>query len=110
MKDKENYKNKIDIYNSIIKYIKSKIDKEYNLIIIFDSHFIYKFNESIELEVFEQTNNSFTFFKSFDKSFTIKLFFMKTFPIEYLFEIMSIDNDHEWQSKVDYYINIISNI
>lgn len=106
--DQECFKIKQNTFHNIIDYLKDQTKGKYEIEVVFDHVFKYNVNESQDLEVFNETNSPFSFYKLGEKSFMMKLIFLQPNRIEYLYEIKKYKTDEEWLKKVDNFINIIS--
>jgi len=94
------------VFKKIIRYVKTKTKNEYDIEIIFDSTFRFEILSSTEIETVSK-NDIYKFDHMGDKSFIVKFLLKTPRCVEYEFEIEKYNNNDEWKTKIDSFLNII---
>jgi hypothetical protein len=87
--------------------LKKETEGKYEIEVVFDSVFKYNTFESKDLEIINDSNNTYYFNRMGEKLFILKLILLNPERIEYQYEIIKYNTNEEWHKVVDSFIKII---
>jgi hypothetical protein len=105
--DQACFKAKQIVFYKIIDYLKKETEGKYEIEVVFDSVFKYNTFESKDLEIINDSNNTYYFNRMGEKLFILKLILLNPERIEYQYEIIKYNTNEEWHKVVDSFIKII---